>query len=93
MAKDIFSEMDYDYVKVVPYQIKKIAVKDCYQALVNGCRKTKKNWRNIQTVVQNKKKPEAKLLYTETSTEKRRYIPHNSWKTKNKRKVVVELRA
>lgn len=44
--------------------------------------KNKKNWRNIQTVVQNKKNPEAKLLYTETGTEKRRYISHNSWKLK-----------
>ena len=30
-----------DYVKIVPYQIKKIAVKDCYNAFKNGCKKAK----------------------------------------------------
>ena len=57
MAKDIFSEMDYDYVKVVPYQIKKIAVKDCYQALVNGCRKTKKTGETFKLSFRTRKNP------------------------------------
>lgn len=36
------SELNYDYIKSVPYQIKKIAVRDCYRAYIANCKKTKK---------------------------------------------------
>lgn len=91
MAKDIFSEMDYDYVKVVPYQIKKIAVKDCYQALVNGCRKTKKTGETFKLSFRTRKTPKQSCYIPKQALKKRRYISHNSWKTKNKRKAVAEL--
>ena len=36
-------ELDKDYVKEVPYQIKKIAVKDAYTSWSTNCKKAKKN--------------------------------------------------
>lgn len=36
------SELNYNYIKSVPYQIKKIAVRDCYRAYIANCKKTKK---------------------------------------------------
>lgn len=41
VAKNVFSEKTEDYVKEVPFQIKKIAVKDCYTAWRINCKKTK----------------------------------------------------
>ena len=42
LTNRLTAKLTEDYVKVVPYQIKKIAVKDCYNAYLNGCRKFKK---------------------------------------------------
>nr|DAX55645.1 MAG TPA: endonuclease [Caudoviricetes sp.] len=39
----ISSELDMDYVKEVPYQIKKIAVKDAYTSWSTNCKKAKKS--------------------------------------------------
>lgn len=39
----ISSELDMDYVKEVPYQIKKIAVKDAYTSWSSNCKKAKKS--------------------------------------------------
>lgn len=39
----ISSELDMDYVKEVPYQIKKISVKDAYTSWSTNCKKTKKS--------------------------------------------------
>ena len=39
----ISSELDMDYVKEVPYQIKKIAVKDAYTSWSANCKKAKKS--------------------------------------------------
>ena len=39
----IASELDMDYIKEVPYQIKKIAVKDAYTAWSTNCKKAKKS--------------------------------------------------
>ena len=41
VAKRILHSHDEGYVKEVPYQVKKIAVKDAFQAFMNGCRKAK----------------------------------------------------
>ena len=43
VAKQILQELsDKEYVNIVPYQIKKIAVKDCYYSYIVNCRKSKK---------------------------------------------------
>ena len=39
----VFSELDMDYVKDVPYKIKLIAVKDAYTSWSVNCKKTKKS--------------------------------------------------
>lgn len=43
LAKSLTDTLTQNYVKAVPYQVKKIAVKDAYTAWVSGCRKTKKS--------------------------------------------------
>lgn len=41
VAKRLLHSHDECYVKEVPYQVKKIAVKDAFHAFMNGCRKAK----------------------------------------------------
>ena len=41
VAKLLMDNMPEDYVKIVPYQIKKMAIKDCYLAFRTNCKKTK----------------------------------------------------
>ena len=58
VAKQVLSENGEDYVKAVPYQIKKIAVKDCYSSWRNNCRKTKKNGVPFKLSFRSRKNPE-----------------------------------
>ena len=48
---------DKEYVRNVPYQIKKIAVKDCYQSFINGCRKAKSVGVGFKLSYKTKKNP------------------------------------
>ena len=58
VAKQVLSENGEDYVKTVPYQIKKIAVKDCYSSWLNNCRKTKKTGVPFKLSFRSRKNPE-----------------------------------
>lgn len=46
-----------DYVKVVPYQIKNMAVKDCYGAFVNGCKRAKSTGKGFKLSYRTRKNP------------------------------------
>lgn len=41
LAKELTDTLTMDYVKAVPYQIKKIAVKDAFTSFLTNCKKTK----------------------------------------------------
>lgn len=53
----ISKELTQDYVKIVPYQIKKIAVRDCYRALKNGIKKFKNTNEKFELKYRTKKNP------------------------------------
>lgn len=57
VANRILGGMTEDYVRRVPYQIKKIAVKDCYNAFMNGCRKAKKTGEGFELSFRTRKDP------------------------------------
>ena len=57
IAKRLTHQLTEDYAKVVPYQIKKIAVKDCYNAFMNGVRKAKKTGEAFELGFRSKKNP------------------------------------
>lgn len=57
LSKKLMSELDEDYVKVVPFQIKKIAVRDCYRAFMNGIRKFKKTQEPFDLKFKSKRNP------------------------------------
>ena len=57
IAKRLTSKFTEDYVKEVPYQIKKIAVQDCYRAFMNGCRKAKKTGEGFELSFRTRKNP------------------------------------
>jgi len=58
VSKTIFNTLsEFDYVKIVPYQIKKIAVKDCYTTFTNGCKKAKKEGVPFEMHYRSKKAP------------------------------------
>ena len=57
IAKRLTSKFTEDYVKEVPYQIKKIAVQDCYRAFINGCRKAKKTGEGSELSFRTRKNP------------------------------------
>lgn len=56
-AKDVMQEHDEEYVKEVPYQIKKMAVKDCYVSWVSNCRKAKRVGRAFTLRFRTRKNP------------------------------------
>ena len=58
VAKQLTHSLTEDYVKEVPYQIKKIAVKDCYQSYLTNCRKTKKTKQPFSLKYRTRKSPE-----------------------------------
>lgn len=53
----IFNENQEDYVRKVPYQIKKIAVKDCYTAFRTNCEKVKETGEGFELSFRTKKDP------------------------------------
>lgn len=57
VAKNVLNELNYDYVKQVPYQIKKIAVKDCYKTFMNGCKKAKTERKPFTMSYRSRKNP------------------------------------
>lgn len=56
-AKIVMQEHAEDFVKEVPYQIKKIAVKDCYSSWLTNCKKTKKSGKPFSLRYRSKKNP------------------------------------
>ena len=57
VAKEILSGLSEDYVKSVPYQIKKMAVRDCYNAFRNGCSKARKSGIGFRMSFRSRKEP------------------------------------
>ena len=57
VAKTVLSELSEDYVKSVPYQIKKMAVRDCYNAFRNGCSKAKRSGVGFRLSFRSRKEP------------------------------------
>ena len=56
-AKQILSEHSEDYVKEVPYQIKRMAIKDCYLSWISNCRKTRKTGHPFSLRFRTRKNP------------------------------------
>ena len=59
--------MTEDYIKSVPYQIKKIAVKDCSQAFMSGVRKYKKTGRAFDLSFKSRKNPKQSCYITKSA--------------------------
>lgn len=57
IAGPILKSMDFDYVKRVPYQIKKMAVRDCYMSFRNGCQKAKRTGEPFEQKFRSRKDP------------------------------------
>ena len=58
VAKQLLQSLaDKDFVKEVPYQIKKIAVKDCYTAYIVNCKKCKKQGVPFKLKYKTRKNP------------------------------------
>ena len=57
VANIVLASMLEDYVKIVPYQIKKIAIKDCYTAFRNGCKKAKQMGQAFDLSFRTRKDP------------------------------------
>ena len=57
LAKQLTNSLTKDYVKVVPYQIKKIAVKDSFTALISNCKKTKQTGKPFHLKFKSRKQP------------------------------------
>jgi putative transposase len=57
MGTMVLSELTEDYIKSVPYQIKKIAVKDAYTSWQTNCKKTKKSGKPFKLHYKSLKNP------------------------------------
>lgn len=57
VAKRLTRSLTEDYIKAVPYQIKKIAVKDCSQSFMNGVRKFRKTGEPFRMSFKSRKDP------------------------------------
>ena len=57
VSKIVLNSLPEDYVKVVPYQIKKIAIKDCYTAFRVGCKKAKETGEGFEFSFRTRKNP------------------------------------
>ena len=57
MSTIVLAELTEDYIKAVPYQIKKIAVKDSYTARQTNCKKTKKTGKPFKLHYKSRKNP------------------------------------
>jgi len=57
MSTVVLAELTEDYIKSVPYQIKKIAVKDSYTARKTNCKKTKQSGKPFKLRYKSRKNP------------------------------------
>ncbi len=57
IAKGLTDTLTQDYIKEVPYQIKKIAVKDSYMSFITNVRKTKKTGKGFTLRFRSRKSP------------------------------------
>ncbi len=57
MSTVVLAELTEDYIKSVPYQIKKIAVKDSYIARQTNCKKTNKTGKPFKLRYKSRKNP------------------------------------
>lgn len=57
IAKQLTDSLVESYIKKVPYQIKKIAVKDCYTAFISNCKKSKKTGKPFNLRFKSRKNP------------------------------------
>lgn len=57
MGTTVLSEFTESYIKSVPYQIKKIAVKDSYTSWQTNCKKTKKTGKPFKLRYKSRKNP------------------------------------
>jgi len=57
MGTTVLSELTEDYIKVVPYQIKKIAVKDSYTSWRTNCKKAKQTGKPFKLRYKSRKNP------------------------------------
>lgn len=57
MSTLVLAELTEDYIKAVPYQIKKIAVKDSYTSWQTNCKKTKKSGKPFKLRYKSRKNP------------------------------------
>lgn len=57
IAGPILKSMDFNYVRKVPYQIKKMAIRDCYVSFKNGCSKAKRTGEPFEQKFRSRKNP------------------------------------
>ena len=57
MGTAVLAELTEEYIKAVPYQIKKIAVKDSYISWRTNCKKTKKSGKTFKLRYKSRKNP------------------------------------
>ena len=57
LGTTVLSELTEDYIKAVPYQIKKIAVKDSYTSWRTNCKKTKQTGKPFKLRYKSRKNP------------------------------------
>ena len=57
MSTIVLAELTEDYIKAVPYQIKKIAVKDAYTSRMTNCKETKKTGKAFKLRYKTRKNP------------------------------------
>lgn len=57
MGTTVLSELTESYIKSIPYQIKKIAVKDSYTSWRTNCKKTKKTGKPFKLRYKSRKNP------------------------------------
>ena len=62
---DIVNKLDY--VKRVPNQVRRIAVRDCYQAFINGCKKAKETGEKFRLKYKSKKNPTQSCFIPKTA--------------------------
>ena len=55
IAKQLTTILNMDYIKAIPYQIKKIAVKDCSISYFSNCKKTKQTKKPFKLSFKSKK--------------------------------------
>lgn len=70
VAKRLTNSLTEDYVKTVPYQIKKIAVKDCYQSFIVNCKKTKKSGKGFKLSYRTRKDPKQSCYIPKSALKK-----------------------